>query len=379
MTKPPPWPEPHGPDPGWQGPPPWKRHRPPHWRRKRGWLFLSFFFVFGLMALLILAGMAAVAMLLVRGLGGYRETAVLVWLSGCSLALVLPMLALGIGRRAFRSIATPLAEVMAAADAVAEGDFTVRVTENGRHNQFAQLTRSFNRMTAELERADQQRRNLTADVAHELRTPLHIIQGNLEGVLDGVYEPTLEHIEATLEETHTLARLVNDLHTLSQAEAGQLPLRLEPVDLTELLADVQTSFSGQAEAAQIALETSFDGQPADLTIMADAGRLDQVLSNLVANALRHTPAGGVIRLTAVRQPNFIHLIVADTGEGIPAKDLPYIFNRFWRGNSARTHADGVGGGLGLAIAKQLIEAHHGQIDVTSAPGQGAQFTISLPL
>lgn len=379
MKNPPPWPEPHRPDPGRQEPPPWKRHRPPHWRRKRGWLFLSFFFVFGLMALLILAGMAAVAMLLVRGLGGYRETAVLVWLSGCSLALVLPMLALGIGRRAFRSIATPLAEVMAAADAVAEGDLTVRVTENGRHNQFAQLTRSFNRMTAELERADQQRRNLTADVAHELRTPLHIIQGNLEGLLDGVYEPTVEHIEATLEETHTLARLVNDLHTLSQAEAGQLPLRLEPVDLTELLADVQTSFSGQAEAAQIALEVSFDGQPADLTIMADAGRLDQVLGNLVANALRHTPAGGAIRLTAVRQPNHIHLIVADTGEGIPAKDLPYIFNRFWRGNSARTRADGVGGGLGLAIAKQLIEAHHGQIDVTSAPGQGAQFTISLPL
>ncbi|MBP6471397.1 MAG: HAMP domain-containing protein [Chloroflexi bacterium] len=379
MKNPPPWPELHSPDPGWQGPPPWKRHRPPHWRRKRGWLFLSLFFVFGLMALLILAGMAAVAMLLVRGLGGYRETAVLVWLSGCSLALVLPMLALGIGRRAFRSIATPLAEVMAAADAVAEGDLTVRVTENGRHNQFAQLTRSFNRMTAELERADQQRRNLTADVAHELRTPLHIIQGNLEGLLDGVYEPTVDHIEATLEETHTLARLVNDLHTLSQAEAGQLPLRLEPVDLTELLTDVQTSFSGQAEAAQIALEVSFDGQPADLTIMADAGRLDQVLGNLVANALRHTPAGGEIRLTAVRQPNHIHLIVADTGEGIPTKDLPYIFNRFWRGNSARTRADGIGGGLGLAIAKQLIEAHHGQIDVTSAPGQGAQFTISLPL
>jgi len=304
---------------------------------------------------------------------------VLVWLSGCGLALILPLLALRIGSRAFRGIVTPLAGVMAAADAVAEGDLTVRVAENGRHGPFDQLARSFNRMTAELQRADQQRRNLTADVAHELRTPLHIIQGNLEGVLDGVYDATPGHIEATLEETHTLARLIDDLHILSQAEAGQLPLHLERVDVRELLADVQTSFSGQAEAAGISLEVMLLSPSTDLTLTADPGRLDQVLSNVVANALRHTAAGGEIRLTAVRQPDHLLLTVADTGEGIPAEDLPYIFNRFWRGDSARTRADGVGGGLGLAIAKQLIEAHHGQIDVSSTPGQGTTFTISFPV
>jgi len=363
----------HGP------PPPWVHGPPPHWRRKRGWIFLWFSLIFGLMALLIFAGMGVLAWLLVRGLGNGRETAVLVWLGGCGLALILPLLAVGIGGRAFRGIATPLAEIMAAVDTVAEGDLTVRVADNGRRGQFGRLTRSFNRMISELQRADQQRRNLTADVAHELRTPLHIIQGNLEGLLDGVYEPTPEHIEATLEETHTLARLVDDLHTLSQAEAGQLPLHLEPVDVGELLADVQTSFSGQAEAGVVTLTVELQSEPADLTLMADPGRLDQVLSNLVANALRHTPPGGEIRLTAVCHPPHIRLTVADTGEGIPAADLPYIFNRFWRGDSARTRADGVGGGLGLAIAKQLVEAHQGQIDVSSTPGQGTCFTISLPI
>jgi len=364
----------HGP------PPPWVRGQPPpHWRRKRGWIFLWFSLIFGLMALLIFAGMGVLAWLLVRGLGNGRETAVLVWLGGCGLALFLPLLAVGIGGRAFRGIATPLAEIMAAVDTVAEGDLTVRVADNGRRGQFGRLTRSFNRMISELQRADQQRRNLTADVAHELRTPLHIIQGNLEGLLDGVYEPTPEHIEATLEETHTLARLVDDLHTLSQAEAGQLSLHLEPVDAGELLADVQTSFSGQAETSAITLTVELQSDPADLTLTADPGRLDQVLSNLVANALRHTPAGGEIRLTAVRHPAHLLLTVTDTGEGIAAADLPYIFNRFWRGDSARTRADGVGGGLGLAIAKQLVEAHQGQIDVNSTPGQGTSFIISLPI
>ena len=136
------------------------------------------------------------------------------------------------------------------------GDLSVRVGEDGRDNQFAKLAHSFNRMTAELQRSDQLRRNLTADVAHELRTPLHIIQGNLEGLLDGVYEPTAEQIGGTLEETRMLARLVDDLHILSQAEAGQLPLHLEAVAVPELLADVETSFSGQAAAKNIDLHST---------------------------------------------------------------------------------------------------------------------------
>jgi signal transduction histidine kinase len=363
--------------PGWKGPPEWKGS--PDWKGRGGCLFFRFLFIFGLVVLLVLGGMAVLALLFTRVAGGSSETALFVWIGGCGLALALPILAFTIGGSAFRRIATPLAEVMTAADAVAEGDLTVRVSEDGnRRNQFARLARSFNRMTEELQRSDQMRRNLTADVAHELRTPLHIIQGNLEGILDGVYDPTTEHIEATLEETRMLARLVDDLHILSQAEAGQLSLHMEAVDVTELLADVETSFGGQAAVKNIDLAVNYEGKPAELMVSGDADRLDQVLSNLVVNAIRHTPQGGLVSLQAGRHDGDVRIIVADTGEGIAAEDLPYIFERFWRGDVSRTHVDGAGAGLGLAIAKQLIDAHQGTIEVSSTPNAGTRFTISLP-
>ena len=303
----------------------------------------------------------------------------MVWLVSCGLALALPLLAMAIAVGAFRRIAIPLVDVMAASDAIAEGDLSARVPvpKHG-PDDFGRLAESFNRMAEELERADQQRRNLTADVAHELRTPLHIIQGNLEGVLDGVYEPTEEHVNATLDETRALARLVDDLRTLSLAEAGQLPLVWEPMDVTELLADVATSFSGQAEAAGIDLRVEI-GEDSPLgEINADAGRLDQVLSNLLGNALRHTPSGGTITLRAEAIDDGVRILVHDTGEGIPPEDLPYIFDRFWRGDPSRSHAGGAGSGLGLAIARQLVQAHGGRISAESQPAQSTTFTIELP-
>ena len=366
-------------------PPPWtphahhpRRHGKPPWGTRRQRLFWRFAAWFGFMALLFTAGVGGVVFLLNLLFRDYGHTALLVWVAGCGLSLALPLVALSMGRRAFRGIATPLADVMAAAEAIAEGDLSVRVTAAPR-GEFSHLARSFNHMAAELERADQQRRNLTADVAHELRTPLHIIQGNLEGILDGVYEPTPAHIGDTLEETHLLARLVDDLHTLSLAEAGQLPLHWEKVDVAALLADVVTSFSGQAEHDGVSLWLLVPEEGA-LWLRGDVGRLDQVLGNLMVNALRHTPAGGTITLAAEQQGEMVVLRVRDTGEGIAAADLPFIFDRFWRGDKARQRG-GVpsGGGLGLAITRQLVRAHGGTIEAQSEPGQGTTFVLEFPL
>jgi signal transduction histidine kinase len=322
-------------------------------------------------------GIAALAFVFTRLFAGDLQTAVMVWISGCSLSVALPLLAVAVAVWAFSGIARPLADIVTAAEAVADGDLSVRVSAQG-PGDFYRLARVFNHMLEEIERADRQRRSLTADVAHELRTPLQIIQGNLEGILDDVYEPTDEHISATLEETQLLARLVDDLRTLSLAESGQLPLVREPVDVVELLTDVQTSFSGQASAAGIELGVAIDGESDGLTISGDVGRLTQVLSNLVANALRHTPAGGTITLAGEAADGGVRILVRDTGEGIPPEDLPAVFDRFWRGDKSRSHASGAGSGLGLAIAQQLVRAHGGRIEVESELGKGTTFTVELP-
>ncbi len=356
---------------GWQGRR-WRDHRGRH----PGFLFARFAAVFGLFALLILGGFGLLIFFVVRLAGGDRQTAAILWLSTCGLLLLLPGTIAWIGRRAFRGIAKPLSSLMTAADAVAGGDLSVRVPAQGR-GEFNQLMTSFNRMVEELELADQRRRNLTADVAHELRTPLQVIQGNLEGILDGVYAATPEHIEATLDETRQLARLVEDLRVLSQAEAGQLTMTWESVNVAELIADAATSFGGQAEAAGIALLTEADGAPADLTVPTDYGRLDQILNNLLANALRHTPAGGTVTVRATPSNGGVRLVVSDTGEGIPSDLLPRLGDRFLRVDEGRARATG-GAGLGLAIARQLVEAHGGEIEVSSEVGKGTVFTIALP-
>lgn len=363
----------HPPGSPWQHGRKPNRHGKGHRRGRPRALFLRFFTLFGLMSLLIAGSMAALAFVVTRLFEGDGRTAVLVWVGGCSLALSLPLLAGWLAVNAFQRIARPLSAVMSAADAVADGDLSARVPEQ-RRGDFQQLARSFNRMATELERADEQRRNLTADVAHELRTPLHIIQGNLEGVLDGVYEPTAAHIGDTLEETQLLARLVEDLRILSLAEAGQLPLQQAFVSVAELLRDAQTSFSGQAAAAQSALAVALP--QADLQVWGDADRLNQVLSNLLANALRHTVVNGRIEVQARAAGDGVQITVTDDGEGIAAEALPFVFDRFWKGEKSRTH--GAGSGLGLAITKQLVLAHNGRIEVESAPDAGTTFSLWLP-
>lgn len=343
------------------------------WHGKRRKLFLRFVGMFLMLVVFFLLGMAGLAFLLTNLFGGSGQATALVWVLGCGMAIAFPFIMGVIAMRTFRNTVTPLAKVMAAADAVAEGDFSVRVPEQGA-GEFGRLSRSFNRMVLELERADQQRRNLTADVAHELRTPLHILQGNLEGIADGVYEADQEQIERLLGETRQLARLVEDLRTLSLAEAGQLPMKMEQVEVKGLLEDVATSFSGQAEAAGVNLSYAINDDERALRIWGDSGRLDQVLSNLVANALDHTPSGGEILIEARPYEQGVMIEVSDTGSGIPVDDLEYIFERFWRGASRRQ----TGSGLGLAITKYLVQAHEGEISVGSVQGEGTTFTISLP-
>ncbi|MFN2167057.1 MAG: sensor histidine kinase [Anaerolineae bacterium] len=298
------------------------------------------------------------------------------------IAAVLALALRWVGIRAARRITSPLSEVMKAADALAAGDLAARAPVEG-SGEFRDFTLSFNRMAQALETADHHRRELLADVAHELRTPLTIIQGNLEGLRDGVYEATPEHLDLVLDETHKFSRLVDDLRLLTLAEAGQLPLDAQPLDVPQLLADVLDVFGPQASEAGITLALDTTGQLPPLC--ADPQRLEQVLSNLVTNALRHTLSGGEVTLGAAAvppgtaSPTGVMLWVADNGEGIPAKDLPRIFDRFWRGDPARSHVLGAGSGLGLAIAKGLVEAHGGRIRAESRVGEGTTVSCLFPV
>jgi signal transduction histidine kinase len=283
-----------------------------------------------------------------------------------------------------RGMSRPLANLTAATQAVATGDLSVRVPVRY-HGEVRELAIAFNAMTEELARTDELRRNLTADVAHELRTPLSVIRGKLEGVLDGVYPSTPEHLSPILEEIKLLARLVEDLRLLSLAETGQLTLEKRTTDVGALLRDAQVNFSPQAADRGVRLTLDL---PSELPeVMADRRRVAQVLGNLLTNALRHTPSGGCVTLSATAPAlsiaegsgERVKVTVADTGAGIPPEDLPYIFERFWRGEKSRSRAGG-GAGLGLAIAKHLIQAHGGQIGVESPSeeGEGTTFYFTLP-
>jgi signal transduction histidine kinase len=293
-------------------------------------------------------------------------------------------LTLVVGLALSRGMSQPLVNLTAATRAVAGGDLSVRVPIHY-HGEVRELAIAFNTMTEELARTDELRRNLTADVAHELRTPLSVIRGKLEGVLDGVYPSTPGHLAPVLEEIKLLARLVEDLHLLSRAEAGQLPMEKRATDIGALLRDAQVNFGPQAADRGVTLALDL---PTELPeVMADRRRIAQVLGNLLTNALRYTPSGGRVTLSAAMSEGTVQVTVTDTGPGIPPKDLPFIFERFWRGEKSRSRTGG-GAGLGLAIAKHLVQAHGGEIGVESPSteglkmdevGEGATFYFSLPL
>jgi two-component system OmpR family sensor kinase len=289
--------------------------------------------------------------------------------------------ALVMGALLSRSLTAPLQRLAAAARAVAVGDLGHRVRPEG-SEEMVEVARAFNDMTAALDESERQRRNMVADVAHELRSPLTVLQGNLRAMLDGVYDLDVAEISRLYDETRLLSRLVDDLRDLALADAGQLRLALRPVDIVSLIRNTTETIASAAEGQGVAL----DGRLAeDLPpVQADADRVAQVLRNLLINALRHTPPGGSVTVTATANANGggVEVAVSDTGEGIAPENLSHVFERFWRSDPARTRSGSLGRmggtGLGLSVVQSLVEAHGGRIWVESTPGQGSTFRFTLP-
>jgi two-component system sensor histidine kinase BaeS len=329
---------------------------------RRMWLGLGMFLL-----LVFLASALAVALLS----GGFHAGRGVV-VPGAILAVLLLGFAVAAVVRTVRGTAGPVGDVMEAADRVAGGDYTARVAERG-PGETRRLARAFNEMTERLQANDEQRRSLLADLAHELRTPLAVIQGTVEGVLDGLYAPDPRHLEPVLDETRVMARLLDDLRTLSTAEAGVLRLDRTTVEPGDLVDDAVGAFRSRADAAGVALDGRVDpGAPA---VDADPVRIGEVLGNLLQNALRHTPAGGSVEVTAASADGgrAVSFAVEDTGSGIPPEDLPHVFERFVKS------ADSGGAGLGLAIAKTLVEAHGGTIAAENRAGGGTTVRFTLPV
>jgi two-component system, OmpR family, sensor histidine kinase BaeS len=373
-------------------PSPFSRHRPPWWPQDEPWpphgspgqppwLQMRRVFFRRIAGLLVILGLVAaglctlafwLAFISWHQLGVSQRALPLpfVFVGGVVIGLV----GLVLSVRLLLRVAMPVGDLMEAVGRIEAGDYTARTAEWGPPEVRA-LSRAFNAMAERLQLNETQRRNLLADVTHELRTPLTVIQGNLEGLLDGVYPRDDAHLGAILEDTHVLARLIDDLRTLSLAESGALQLHREPVDFSILAAETVASFRPQAEAAGVELNVVVAEELPLLEI--DPVRMREVLTNLIANALRYTPAGGKIQVSGQAKPvdRQIVISVSDTGPGIPPEILPHIFDRFYKSG------DSHGTGLGLAIARNLVVAHGGEIVAQNneGPTPGATIRISLPL
>lgn len=273
-----------------------------------------------------------------------------------------------------RSLTAPLNHLATAANRFAARDWNERVPVRGAR-EIVQVATAFNQMADELQQQETLRRNLMADIAHELRTPLTVMQGNLHAMLDEVYPLNHAEIATLYDETRLLTHLVDDLRELALADAGQLPLNLATMLVKSVVEQAASNFAIAADAQNIRVQIS----PLEslVPVRADPDRVAQVLRNLLANALRHTPEGGTITLGAQPQEKFVRVFVQDTGEGIPAEYISQVFERFYRGDKSRTRATG-GTGLGLAIAKAWVEAMGGTIGVSSRVSSGSEFWFTLP-
>ena len=285
------------------------------------------------------------------------------------------LIALLLGIFLSRTLTRPIRELTEATHAVADGELGRQVSVRSR-DEMGKLAESFNKMSTDLARSTETRKQMTADIAHELRTPLSLIIGHAEAVHDGVLPPTNENFEIIREESLRLEHLVDDLRTLSLADAGELSVNLQEVSPQKLLDDLRTSYMHIAsqKGVKIQLDTASDIPMLNI----DPGRMTQVLTNILDNALKHTPEGGLIELSVQKVGDGVELAVQDSGPGIEGEDTNRIFERFYRTDSARNRDDG-GSGLGLAIAKSIVEMHQGQIWAESKPGQGLKIIIRFPI
>jgi two-component system, OmpR family, sensor histidine kinase BaeS len=357
-----------------RGGPPWHGGRPPWWPENEPWppspgawggmrrRFMRRVVVFAALVFLLFVAAAGLAAPVVWHAGHRRPV-----LLGVALLALVAIAAV----RGIRGYAGPIADVMDAADRVAEGDYAARVPERG-PREMRRLGRAFNAMAERLQTDEDRRRNLMADVTHELRTPLSVIQGTAEGMADGLYATDEPHLTTILDETIVLSRLLDDLQTLSTAEAGVLKLHREAVSPGEIVADAAAAFRAAADEAGVSLAgRTAEGLP-DLSV--DSVRIAEVFANLLSNALRHTPRGGSITLDARRaEAGGVAITVTDTGAGIPPDEHPHVFERFAKSPNSK------GLGLGLAIAKGLIEAHNGTITAESPPSGGTTIRVILPV
>lgn len=274
-----------------------------------------------------------------------------------------------------RRMSSPIGALAATARRLGRGDLSQRVQLRDR-GEVRELAQAFNSMAVDLERLEQLRRNLVADVAHELRTPLSNIQGYVEAIRDGVMKPDGATLDSLNEEAALLSRLVDELQELSLAEAGELKLVYQEEDVTELIRRAAVSWQPQVVAKGMSLSVDLPDKLPSVNI--DWQRINQVLHNLLENAVAHTGKGGIITVAAAERGAWVEISVSDTGEGIPAQDLPNIFERFYRVDRSRARATG-GSGLGLTIAKRLVEAHGGKIEAQSKLGRGSRFSFTIPV
>jgi signal transduction histidine kinase len=267
-----------------------------------------------------------------------------------------------------RRMTRPMNNLIDAARRIESGDYSAQVPEWGSRD-IRSVARAFNSMSARLKTVDEQRRSFMADVTHELRTPLSVIRGQAEAIADGVYPADPAHLAPILDATQTLDRLVEDLRTLVLTDAGNLVLNKEPTDLGQLAEDTVGSFRSQTESAGVSLTTEVaDNLP---SVEVDPARIRQVVSNLLSNAIRHTPTGGSVKVAVNSAGDQVTLAVRDTGEGIPPDLLPHVFERFVKGPNSK------GSGLGLAIAHDIIVAHDGSIEVQNQPDGGTTVTVKF--